>query len=352
MLRRTTLGVAAVVATGSLAALLTDRLWPSPPAKSARVIDEAQYVKIGGIEQFIRITGESRANPVLLFVHGGPGLSMLGFLPSFQPWEKYFTIVQWDQRGAGRTYGRNGADRSAPMTIDRMTQDGVELAQFLTRHLHGKIVVVGHSWGSILGVRMVHQRPDLFAAYVGTGQFVDRTLGERILYEDLLSRARAARDGQTIAELQHLSDASARDRQAFVAKTWASVYAPPAERRLKANMSRMRMEAPGASWSDIGASRAGRRFSIDHLAPQIAACDIRQGGLDFAVPFFVIQGDEDSQTPAILARRYFDAVHAPTKRYIPLKGGGHFAVITMSAAFLNALVAYVRPLAIREPRRA
>ena len=335
------------MATGSLAALLTGRLWPSPLVTSPRVIDEAEYVKIGGIEQFIRITGESRANPVLLFVHGGPGLSMMGFAPRFQPWEKYFTIVQWDQRGAGRTYGRNGADRSAPMTIDRMTQDGVELAQFLTRHLHGKIIVVGHSWGSILGVRMVQQRPDLFAAYVGTGQFVNRPLAEGILYEDLLARARAAKDEPTIVELQRLSDAPARDRQAFVAKTWAGVYAPPAERSLKASLGKLRLEAPGASWSDIDVGRAGRRFSIDHLAPQTAAYDIRSSGLDFAIPFFVIQGDADSQTPAALARRYFEAVRAPRKQYIPLKGGGHFAVITMSGAFLAALVADVRPLSAR-----
>ena len=138
-------------------------------------IDEAKYVKVGGIEQWITIRGEDRKNPVLLLLHGGPGdaTNPWGYA-GFRSWLKYFTVVQWDQRGAGRTLGKNGPSLAPTITIDRMAQDGIELAELLRKTLQkDKIVLVGHSWGSILGVFMAKARPDLFYAFVGTGQVAD-----------------------------------------------------------------------------------------------------------------------------------------------------------------------------------
>src|SRR5579859_292608 len=95
--------------------------------KTPNGIDEANYVKIGGIEQWITIRGEDRKNPVLLLLHGGPGdaTNPWGYA-GFRNWLKYFTVVQWDQRGAGRTLGRNRATVASTITVDRMVQDGVE----------------------------------------------------------------------------------------------------------------------------------------------------------------------------------------------------------------------------------
>jgi len=139
--------------------------------RSPKGVQEGGFVDIGGIKQWIQIRGEDRDNPVLLFVHGGPGGSSWPMSSGWRPWEKHFTIVQWDQRGTGRTYGAAGDTLAPTMTLERMTQDGVELAEHLRTHLHkDRIVLVGHSWGSFLGIHMVKQRPDLFSAYVGTGQ--------------------------------------------------------------------------------------------------------------------------------------------------------------------------------------
>jgi alpha-beta hydrolase superfamily lysophospholipase len=114
-------------------------------------IQEGMYVAIGGIQQWVQIRGEDRTNPVLLFVHGGPGASTLAISSSWQPWEKYFTVVQWDQRGTGRTYRQTGRSVASTMTVDQMTQDGIGVVEFLRAHLHkDKVVVVGHSWGSLL----------------------------------------------------------------------------------------------------------------------------------------------------------------------------------------------------------
>lgn len=148
--------------------------------QSPNGIQEGMYVKIGGIDQWIQIRGEDRGNPVILFVHGGPGASTIPISSSWQPWEKYFTVVQWDQRGAGRTLRMTGESIAATMTLAQMTEDGVEVAEYLRAHLHkDRIVLIGHSWGSFLGIHIVKQRPDLFYAYVGTGQVVGKQTFEK-----------------------------------------------------------------------------------------------------------------------------------------------------------------------------
>jgi pimeloyl-ACP methyl ester carboxylesterase len=107
-------------------------------------IDEGRFVRIGGIDQYITIRGDERANPVILFVHGGPGDSMVPFAPLYRPWEKSFTVVQWDQRGVGKTFGRNGTNEN-PMTIERFVRDGLEVTQFLRTHLHKqRIILLAH----------------------------------------------------------------------------------------------------------------------------------------------------------------------------------------------------------------
>src|SRR5215472_5647649 len=109
-------------------------------------IEEAMYVKIGGIDQWIQIRGQDRNNPVLLCLHGGPGATWLPLTALFLQWEKKFTVVQWDQRGAGRTLAKTGRSVADSMSIDRMAQDGIEVSEFLRSHLHkDKIILLGHS---------------------------------------------------------------------------------------------------------------------------------------------------------------------------------------------------------------
>src|SRR5687768_3241099 len=122
----------------------------------ANPVDEGRYVALGGVEQWITIRGEDRSNPVVLFLHGGPGDATNPWSYAvFRPWLKHFTVVQWDQRGAGRTLGRNGSSSARSVTIPRLTQDGIQLAELLRATLQKeKIIIVGHSWGSILGTYM------------------------------------------------------------------------------------------------------------------------------------------------------------------------------------------------------
>ena len=119
-------------------------------------INEERFIKINGIEHWVTIKGDS-TKPLVLFLHGGPGNPLSPFADAiYGKWEKDFILVQWDQRGAGRTYGHNAPEeltpeylKSNPLTIDQMTSDGIELAQYLIQHLKKpKIILLGTSWGS------------------------------------------------------------------------------------------------------------------------------------------------------------------------------------------------------------
>jgi pimeloyl-ACP methyl ester carboxylesterase len=181
--------------------LLVNAIGANARAPTAQ-IDRVLFVPLGGIDQWISIRGENRANPVLLVVHGGPGEAQWPQAGVYRPWEKAFIVVQWDQRGAGHTFGRYGINTS-DVTLDRISKDGVELAEYLCRELgKKKIIVLGHSWGSLVATRIEQMRPDLFAAYVGTGQVASWMAMVNIQYDLLLAKARKDGNQATVKELE------------------------------------------------------------------------------------------------------------------------------------------------------
>ncbi|MEJ7806486.1 MAG: alpha/beta hydrolase, partial [Telluria sp.] len=174
--------------------------------KAGQPVNEEGYVKIGGIEQWLAIKGGDCSNPVILMVHGGPGNpnTIFAQLP-YAAWEKEYTIVQWDQRGAGRTFMRNPGTADGVLTIAGLAADGVEVAAFTARHLNQKkVVLFGGSWGSALSVHIAKLRPELFAAYLSTGQLVHGRENETDSYRKLLALARAANDAKSIAAMEAL----------------------------------------------------------------------------------------------------------------------------------------------------
>src|SRR5215510_3556975 len=128
---------------------------------SAQRVEQASFIKVGGIEQWVTIRGDNRRNPVLLLLHGGPGDVQSPFISTYAPYEKDFVLVQWDERGAGRTFAKNGA---AGVTREKLIADAIDLAEQLhTRFPGSPLILFGHSWGTIVGTAMAQQRPELFA---------------------------------------------------------------------------------------------------------------------------------------------------------------------------------------------
>jgi len=312
----------------------------------AKGVDEANYVAIGGIEQWVTIRGQDRNNPVLLFLHGGPGdVTNPWTFALFAPWEKHFTVVQWDQRGAGRTLRKTGPTVAPTMTLDRMTQDGIELAEYLRKHL-GKemIIVVAHSFGSILGLRMVRARPDFFYAYVGTGEVADSTKNYSVAYDALLKKAQAIGNQQALEELRHVGPPPYSSGEGYqVQRRWANNF-EGADQFLPGTLG-LTLVAPGNSVQDINDSIDGQILSGNRLVPQTVPLTQTELGVDFAVPIFFFQGAEDFTTPTTLAQQYLASVQAPHKEFVSIEGCGHFAVFMCSNEFLKELVTRVSPLA-------
>jgi pimeloyl-ACP methyl ester carboxylesterase len=170
--------------------------------------------------------------------------------------------VQWDQRAAGKTFGSGGM-ATTDMTIDRMTQDGIELAQFLRGHLHkDKIIIVGHSWGTVLGVHMAKARPDLFYAYVGTGQVVDVPQNELVNYDRLFDKARAQGDTKAVAALQASGPPPYKTMTALrTEQIWATTY-EQADSYMAKELSSS-LYAPMYSLKDLYHAIQSIRFTLD-----------------------------------------------------------------------------------------
>ncbi len=323
---------------------------------SADAIEEAAYVPIDGIDQWVTIRGEHRDNPVLLFLHGGPGDATNPWsYPYLAAWEKAFTVVQWDQRGAGRTLERNGAPAAGTLTIAQLVQDGLQLSEYLRGHLHqGKIILVGQSWGAVLAVLMVKARPELFSAFVGTGQIVDPPADERAAYQAVLATAQAAGDSQALASLkaigpppygQGTSASQLYDR-------WLRACEGSSADAFLSGRIGLALTAPGYTLQDVDEWIDGRTLSAQDLDKEEHELAPRRLAGTFAVPVFVFQGAHDCSSPASLAMQYVNTLEAPMKAFVTIPNAGHYAVFTHSDEFLRLLLERVRPLALsRQPRR-
>lgn len=318
---------------------------------TSKGVNEAEFVRIGGIDQWIAIHGRDIDNPILLVLHGGPGAATAPLAPGFLGWEKDFTLVQWDQRGAGKTFGRSGPVTPG-VTIDRMMQDGVEVSEFLRRHLHkDRIILLGWSWGSILGAEMAKRRPDLFYAYVGTGQIVNFRKNYAVGYARLLDEARARGDRRAIGDLVAIGPPpydSIRKLGVYTRQALAyEAGAPSTLETLSAILC-----APGYSLRDArdwvsGFDTSQNHFFGETMSGPLMDVDLRALGVDFAVPMFVFQGANDNIAPAELARTYVDSLRAPQKRFVAITAGGHVAMMSRSDEFLRLLDQWVRPLAVQ-----
>src|SRR5690606_37352316 len=156
-------------------------------------IQETWKARIGGIDQWISVRGQDRDNPVILFVHGGPASPLIPTMWEFQrPLEDYFTVVNYDQRGAGKTFLANDPDKVAgTLRIERYVDDAIEIAEYIRKRYHkDKLILAGHSWGTVVGMGAALKRPDLFHAYVGIGQVINVRDNERISFEYGLAQAR------------------------------------------------------------------------------------------------------------------------------------------------------------------
>ena len=315
-------------------------------------MDEAKAVEIGGIQQWITVRGRDRRNPILLVLHGGPAAPELPNRYLFEgPWTDYFTVVEWDQRGAGKTFALNDPAKIAPtMSAERLLQDAEDLVAYL-RKTYGKqkVFVVGHSWGTILGLRLAERRPDWLHAYIGVGQIINMQAGERVGYDHTLALARKAGDAQAVKELEALAPypgaAGLTPERIGAERKWSVRYGALTYGRNTYDVwENAEKLSPDYAEADFKAIDLGSAFTIPRLLPEMAAVDF-DGLTRLRCPVLIFAGRHDYTTPSEVAQRWYERVQAPSKRFVWFENSAHMLFEEEPGRVLIHLVQDARPLA-------
>jgi pimeloyl-ACP methyl ester carboxylesterase len=301
-------------------------------------ISEEKYVLINGIEQWITIKGNP-SKPIILFIHGGPGSPISPYVDVlYKDLEKDFIIVQWDQRGTGRTYGKNAPPeelspeylKANPLTLEQMTSDGVEVSKYLLKHLgKQKIILSGTSWGSALGVKIATKQPDLFYAYVGHSQIVNSTIDAEF-YTKIYKMAEGKNDKESLEILNSIGKPPYYRAKNVgllfrVLKKYERANSTPAPDNwfqlspAYDNDIDNKNRADGDDYSFvnyIGDDKLG-------VQPIITTINLMRDNLDFKIPVYLIQGNEDIMTPKENSKEYFDKIQSPKKEYYLLPKSAH-----------------------------
>jgi len=318
-------------------------LWKTLPARTAAVsgpdpVAELIPAQIGGMTQWLLIRGEDRSNPILLWLHGGPGAAQMPIHAMTAGLERDFVVVHWDQRGAGKS---NPPDFDpATMTLDQFLSDAREVTALLRERIGGQpIVVLGHSWGTMLGARLVARWPGDYAGYIGIGQQVDTLRGVALTLDwlgavapesDLTEMdAQAFRDHDLYVRLMQEVEARGGGMNVPFAAMLPRALAAP-EYRLP----------DYRRWLD-GANRGSGPMWTEYLAR-----DLRVDVPEMPVPMLLIAGASDWNTPVPLVHGWFEAVEAPhSKRMEVFDGSGHAPFLTETARFVETLRGFAAEIA-------
>ena len=300
-------------------------IWWFQPERTQKIrsdstssISTIDYINIGGIEQCVLIRSENTKNPVLLFLHGGPGMPMMYLAHEFQrPLEKNFTVVQWDRRGAGKTFSRN-KPRPESMNTRRLVNDAYELIDTLrNRYGQNKVILAGHSFGTHLGSIMVKERPELFSAYISIGQVVDDHMAA-VLQEEFIRKQAALQGNNEIIraldnkEIKYYEDllfefgGELKNSKSFLPLIWSGLQAPE-------------YTLPEAISLGNGSS-----FSSYHMKYNVLSQSIFNEIVEYQIPVYFFVGVSDYTTPHELITKYYETVRAPAKEIVYFKNSAHF----------------------------
>jgi pimeloyl-ACP methyl ester carboxylesterase len=313
-------------------------------------IDELKAVEIGGIKQWISVRGNNKDNPILLFLHGGPGSPMMPESWTFQrPWEDFFTVVQWDQRGAGKTLSAAGRKVDQSMSIGRMQADTEELIQFLLKSYEKKkLFLLGHSWGSVLGVRVAQHRPEWLYAYIGIGQVVNMRRNEAVGYEMTLAHAEEVGNESAIKELKSIapypnSDGSIPLLKTLTERKWDIAFGGLVYGSGATDGPKRRALSSEYSDYDDKSAELGESSSLQILWPEVTAVNF-DAVAAFECPVFFFAGSHDWTTPASLVEEFYKHIQAPEKKLFKIDRAAHYVVNEAPGEVLMHLVDEVRPL--------
>lgn len=323
-------------------------------------------VKIGGVYQSVMIRGTDKNNPVMLYLHGGPGYPLFPLDPSaplgwddqedrmMHHLEEKFTMVYWEQRGTGRSYSWRLPDDS--MTVDRFVEDTRELVDYATRLLgHEKVFLWGHSWGSNVGALYASRYPESLYAYMSTGQSVEPYKNERLCYEFVLENALEENNRRALRQLERVDTMSGNYgvRDALLVRRWVYNYGGIVH---EGGNERPYVDLPDV-WRILTAPQYSLidkinlvlkpYYSINQLWDPLKELDLTRDAPRIEVPVFFLVGRHDIIVSAKLAESYFHTLDAPAgKTLVWFEKSAHRPYHEEPDKFLDVIMEQVRQVAV------
>lgn len=296
-------------------------------------INKSMYIEVNGTKQWINIYGEDRNNPVLLYLHGGPGSATSHIDYAFtRKWADVYTVVTWDQRNCGKSYDSKQND--VVLTKELLLTDGKEVTEFILDYLEkDKITILGHSWGSIYGANLVLDYPEYYECFIGTGQMVDCLENEEAFKQEALLWAQD--DTEMLSLVNQLTPENTTVEHFSVKNKIMQEYgydimANGADYNLITTL----MFNPNYSIADwINYLNTDMGSYLDFYASEEFQAFSLKSRVDYSVPYYNINGDKDYQTNYKLAQDYFEEVNSPYKQMFIMENMTHGLLESDSQGF-------------------
>jgi pimeloyl-ACP methyl ester carboxylesterase len=297
-------------------------------------ISAIEKVVLGGQEQYLIIRGANTVNPVMLFVHGGPGSPEIAFMKHYNTAiETDFTMVYWEQRGAGKSYSESVP--VASMNLAQFISDAGELSGYLAKRFkQDKIYIMGHSWGSLLGILTAYEYPELFHAYIGIGQVAHQYRAEKISFQWVKEQAHLQNDRDALDELSQMnfpdSLANSKEWMPFVIKERKYVTQFGGAMRAIDGMWPMVKTVLTTDEYTLGDKvnyMKGNIFSIEQLWHEVIQANLFTKIDSMRVPVYIFQGVYDYQTPYAVAKDFYEQLKAPEKEFYTFSNSAHSPIM-------------------------
>jgi pimeloyl-ACP methyl ester carboxylesterase len=292
-------------------------------------ISEIKAVKINGITQKIIIRGRDTTNPVLLYLHGGPGDPEFPFVRQFNPGiEDLFVVCYWEQRGAGLSYSKNIPPET--MTLSQFVDDAGKVSDYLLKKFNRKkIFLLGHSWGTMLGSFTINRFPEYYYAFISVGQVGDQVQAEKNSYNFVLDRAKELKDKNAIRTLEKIGpppypDPSEAINKMITERKYVIRYGGAVKKgNFYPEAIKPLLICREYSFIDKINYLKGMKFSKDHLWAAIMETNLFKYLPSQKIPVYIIQGRSDYETSYNVAKEYFDSLKAPLKRFYTFENSAH-----------------------------
>jgi pimeloyl-ACP methyl ester carboxylesterase len=267
-------------------------------------IDSTGILTVGGIKQFVSIKGKDNRNPLLLFLHGGPGNSVIHYAEKFtHKLQEHFIVVQWDQRNAGKTLALNKSPE--PLTVDLFESDTHQVVDTLLKQFHQpKLYLVGHSWGTFLGFYMAKNYPDLLYGYIPICPMINQQESERVILELMKQKASRAKNDAALRELSLVKIPFENGEQLYFHRKWVLDYMGS-----KAKITKAQVQEWASMW--LALFNEASKDNLFESAPALRC------------PVYFFVGRKDVQTNSGITEKYFNILDAPKKQLYWFERSGH-----------------------------